>query len=1177
MYTPKKKSSTEDIANEESYKMLQNYCSTLLKIKQDVTTSIASEYAYLPNIRSISDEKVQVHWTKDWAVLPEYRKAKAMFCLESEWLSDTMLLRQIRDANARFGEELKNMNSNKAFEKACLEAICKGYKLKSKNKAKKQKDLLSQRVILNEVRKCYNNLEAWKKPYFNHALHILSKYESDNGAITTKLAEVCDRALHCRQVQVKSFNLLMSHSYRLILSLRSQVGLEEQVGKVMEEKNGEEEENHNVVPDLPATYEDLKVGAHVICSWDNAMDKWENSPDGKMLDVGAVRKGKLYSAQVKGKTNNNKASRPIQISFQDGNTKWVPADLLVIIQNFSNSSQQNVMAVKCTEKWSYKSGPTIECTVWERTNRTKVEIEAIMDVQKKKRAHHKDIDKLTLHIDDGASVVKRLPSIKRSYSSGEDLESYTNALQRFYEIMEDYIDDHKENAFQSSFVEPSEFYFHFKNRREGWNEDNVVTHSINYYLTLLNSTVGVHLPMLPAYWENWPETVCDFWAGLSDEAWEQFSAINHFGISYEGISELKNHAKKYIKNGNIPRAQFPKGSRPPPAKEFANNNVNPNGNANHRKALALYIERFASFFKLNFFVYKAFNKLYSEEKPEHAGFRRACATLYNVYRNEQSPDYEEEFIEYCFKDEMFMELDIERVARFFVWLGVVKPTEKIFVTKRDVNRKSNKKNSDNKSNNNHTNISKNNRKEKKGLEEVEKVLLGIEKQLQKAMKDRDTNAIRALMAKRNEVQTMRSARLKKNSEISRADNNNNNDDAKALGDNNKVFEKKLLDINKKMQKAMADRDTNKIRSLMAERSKMLLEQDASKVPPKQVVVYNKIVKTAKESLDGKENLGFSSSLRYEFGDVELELEHRCVYIDGSQGAIKVTTNSTDKATVTCKLNIDTFIQVIMGELKLEQALGSGKMKMEGNTSVLGAAANLLELLDSGMKKLFLEMNNNDSNSDNSNYKSIKGGINTGKNNVSFYVDDKTDGGGWVLLFCYNHKAHTNPELVGNKLPLDPKNGFSHAHVKDIVQRTGVELTLDSIQDVRFYGKTSGHGRIIHFRTSKREVKDMAFSGEKKYGDPGIWNTGFTKLSGHSANIPGGVNSCGMHIPPNPALAAFPFYIGGRHHWGIRGCGYRWEVDDVDPKEVGRSPTANPCDTLHQVWVRFKPGVLKTLI
>ena len=103
---------------------------------------------------------------------------------------------------------------------------------------------------------------------------------------------------------------------------------------------------------------------------------------------------------------------------------------------------------------------------------------------------------------------------------------------------------------------------------------------------------------------------------------------------------------------------------------------------------------------------------------------------------------------------------------------------------------------------------------------------------------------------------------------------------------------------------------------------------------------------------------------------------------------------------------------------------------------------------------------------------------------------------------------------------------------------------------------------------------MAFSGEKKYGDPGIWNTGFTKLSGHSANIPGGANCCGMHIPPNPALAALPFYINGRHHWGIRGCGFRWEVDDY----VGPDPAANPCgDTLHQVWVRFKPGVLKTLI
>ena len=118
----KKKSYTEDNGNEESYEMLQNYCNTLLKIKQDVMTSIASEYAYLPNISSVSDEKVQVHWTKPHAVLPEYRKAKAMFCLESEWLSDTMLLRQIRDANARFGEELRNMNSDKAFEKACIAA-----------------------------------------------------------------------------------------------------------------------------------------------------------------------------------------------------------------------------------------------------------------------------------------------------------------------------------------------------------------------------------------------------------------------------------------------------------------------------------------------------------------------------------------------------------------------------------------------------------------------------------------------------------------------------------------------------------------------------------------------------------------------------------------------------------------------------------------------------------------------------------------------------------------------------------------------------------------------------------------------------------------------------------------------------------------------------------------------
>jgi hypothetical protein len=137
--------------------------------------------------------------------------------------------------------------------------------------------------------------------------------------------------------------------------------------------------------------------------------------------------------------------------------------------------------------------------------------------------------------------------------------------------MEDYLDDHKENAFKSAFQEPARYYFHYKKKPEQWVEENVETHgnnwyllllhhpsffycttgtatttttitvttivttitattttttiitTVNRYLAMLNSALAVHLPMLPAYWDDWPEVCCDFWVGLNEDCWAEFS------------------------------------------------------------------------------------------------------------------------------------------------------------------------------------------------------------------------------------------------------------------------------------------------------------------------------------------------------------------------------------------------------------------------------------------------------------------------------------------------------------------------------------------------------------------------------------------------------------------------------------------------------------------------------
>ena len=578
-----------------------------------------SKSAYIENIHGISDKDAQKHWTIPHTPLPEYQAAADMICVEKEWMSDTILLRQIRDATSLFGEDLKDMKSDAAFDNECLKAIQKAYKLGSREKAKKQKDILSGQVVFHKCKQVYNTLEAWKKPYMAHAMKIMAEMDNDTAAITAKLTEVVDRSLHCRQVQVKSFNLVMSHSYRLILSLKYQLGAKNQA---------------------------------------------------KQVSVG--------------------------------------------------------------------------------------------------------------------------------------LDDYGGALLRIFEIVEDYLDDHKENAFKSSFMEPNRFYFEFRNHREGWTADNVDTHAINYYLTFINAALGVHLPLLPAYWENWPETVVDFWKGLNDKCWAEFSDPSHFGMSWQGIASLKRGGKKFVNDGGIPRAQFPKGSRPPPAKEFANNNVNPRGNAAHRAALAIYLERFAAFFRRDFFVTKCFNKLNSEEKPEHAGFRKSCQTLYNVFRTEQGIDSRKEsYLEYFYDDDMYMEFNVKHAAKFFVWLGIVKPDDEVYTMNPD---KVENKNKDAAA------------QETKAAPEIaaletqtqfEVEIQALNKKIGDAIQSRNTSAIRSLITERNALQK-RQKESKKQEKSPGPMLKRSESELEA--------EERLVEIAGELQEAMRSRDTSSIRLLMAERS-----------------------------------------------------------------------------------------------------------------------------------------------------------------------------------------------------------------------------------------------------------------------------------------------------------------------------------------------------------------------
>lgn len=203
-------------------------------------------------------------------------------------------------------------------------------------------------------------------------------------------------------------------------------------------------------------------------------------------------------------------------------------------------------------------------------------------------------------------------------SCASEKSSMATAKRAVFEMMYEFMDDMKDQAFKTTFYEPTKMCF--RGNDEVVKEDNVDMHGANTYLAVLAATLGIQLNRRPCLNDIVVGCVDFLEYDSTPPAW----ADAHFGRDWETVAALRSQLGSRAETqrqadlfqvlsflaGYFWYTGFVfKGSM---VKEVANAAVDPDGPRERRLHLAKYLDQFAYWFSEEFIVPRIISRLTGE-------------------------------------------------------------------------------------------------------------------------------------------------------------------------------------------------------------------------------------------------------------------------------------------------------------------------------------------------------------------------------------------------------------------------------------------------------------------------------------------------------------------------------------------------------------------------------------